>query len=98
MVDHLTQLPGVPSADDARPGMAFYAGTGPAGKTCGDCTWRGYERLSEKKKVNRRTGREEQRAFRSGGCEQYRRLSGGQHGPAVRLYWAACRYFSEVAR
>ena len=36
-MSHMTKLPGVPDRDDVIVGMAHYAGSGPLGKTCGDC-------------------------------------------------------------
>lgn len=36
----LTRLPGIPDRDQAKIGMAYFAGTGPAGKTCGSCEHR----------------------------------------------------------
>jgi len=37
---HMTKLPGVPDRDDVVVGMAHYLGSGPIGKTCGDCAHR----------------------------------------------------------
>jgi hypothetical protein len=39
----MTKVPGVPDRDQAKPGMAYFAGTGPA-KRCGDCKFRSYRR------------------------------------------------------
>jgi hypothetical protein len=33
----MTQIDGVPDNSSRKAGMAHFAGTGPAGKTCGDC-------------------------------------------------------------
>ena len=33
----MTKIPGVPEKKTAKPGMAFYEGSGPLKKTCGDC-------------------------------------------------------------
>jgi hypothetical protein len=33
----LTRIEGVPTRAEVKPGMAHFAYTGPAGKTCGDC-------------------------------------------------------------
>ena len=42
----MTKLPGVPDRADVVCGMAHYRGSGPPGKTCGDCVhrdrWPGY--------------------------------------------------------
>jgi hypothetical protein len=39
-VDCMTKVAGVPSRDDAKPGMAFFAATGPPEKNCGGCKHR----------------------------------------------------------
>jgi hypothetical protein len=88
----MTRLPGVPNREDVKPGMAHYAGSGPAGMTCGDCAYRSYWRPG-KDKVNPRTRLIETTQKRTLGCREYRRLT-GQHGPAVMKEWAACSYFS----
>lgn len=54
MQDYMTKLPGIPSSDQVKDGMAFFAGTGPEGKTCGDCKLRGYQRQSSKETWNER--------------------------------------------
>ena len=43
----MVKIEGVPDHNDVRPGMAYFAGTGPKGKTCGDCKFRGYKSESE---------------------------------------------------
>jgi hypothetical protein len=42
----MTQLPGVPNSRDVIPGMAHFAGTGPTGTYCFQCSyfWNGSER------------------------------------------------------
>ena len=79
--DYLTTLPGAPRRADALPGMAHFAGTGPKGKSCGDCVHRGYYRHEDDRKKRQ-------------GCIQFRRFS-GRSGPAVRREWPACRHFTE---
>lgn len=81
---HLTRLPGVRDSSEIFPGMAHYAGEGPAKKTCGDCAHRGYYR----------TNRDGQ-TFRTGGCRMFPRLA-GRHGPPVKREWAACKYFEAL--
>jgi hypothetical protein len=46
----MTRLPGVPDSDDVNEGMAYFANTGPFGKTCDTCAHRGYWRT--KKRIN----------------------------------------------
>lgn len=81
---HMTRLPGVPDRADAIRGMAHFAGSGPEGKTCGDCRHRGYSRLT----------RDEDHSWWHRGCEMYRRLT-GRFGPRISRDLAACRYFEE---
>lgn len=38
-MSYMTRLKGVPDTDDVKPGMAYFAGTGPIGKTCGKCEY-----------------------------------------------------------
>jgi hypothetical protein len=59
-MSHMTKIPGVPDRSTALPGMAFFAGTGPQGKTCGDCLFRGYQNDNK---------------FHAG-CHRYRQLTG----------------------
>jgi len=84
-MDHLTRIKGVPNSEDVMPGMAFFAGTGPAGKTCGDCCFRGYYRKTMR-------GHEEHTS-RTNACKAFSQLT-GRHGPVVRREWSACKYYS----
>lgn len=81
---HLTRLPGVRDSSEVCPGMAYFADTGPAGKTCGDCAHRGYYRTTHDDKT-----------FRTGGCRMFPRLA-GRHGPPVKREWLACKYFEAL--
>jgi hypothetical protein len=78
------------------PGMAYFADTGPFGKTCKDCAFKGY----------RRTGREKydpakndwvRSVYRCGGCAMFHKLT-GRHGPAISGHLRACRYFQQKAK
>jgi hypothetical protein len=40
----MTKIAGVADRSDAKPGMAFFAGTGPFAESCGTCRHRGYMR------------------------------------------------------
>ena len=64
------------------PGMAFFAGTGPADKTCGDCQFRGYVRGIITKKHGAKTKR-------FNGCAKFHALR-GKHGPAISQYLRSC--------
>lgn len=93
-MSHLTKLPGVPDRDSVKPGMAHYAGSGPYGKTCGSCKWRGYFRKG-KDKVNPRTHMIESKRVKTMGCREFLRLT-HRHGPAVFSEWPACKFYSEA--
>jgi hypothetical protein len=84
--EHLTKSAGEYGPEDVRPGMAFFARTGPAGKTCGDCKHRGYHRTIVAQN-NQST-----RTVKTNACAEFNRLT-GKHGPVVKDYWLACKYF-----
>lgn len=81
----LTKLPGVPTNDCVIPGMANFAGSGPAGKTCGDCVFRGYYRRRET---------DFNKTYKHNGCEKFKKLT-GRHGPAVSRDNPSCKYFMQ---
>ena len=95
-MSHMTRLPGVPDTDDVFPGMASFAGTGPAGKTCESCAQRGYWR-ARKSKFNPRTGLIEERGYQSSSCRMFLTLT-HSHGPAVDKNWRACKYYEANPR
>jgi hypothetical protein len=70
--------------------MAYFAGTGPQGKTCGDCAHRGYQR--EVLSPHSDGGTVWQREYR--GCRRYKQLA-GHDGPVVKTTYAACREFRQ---
>lgn len=90
----MVKLPGVPSRDDAKPGMAFFAGTGPAGKTCGDCKLRGYSRESSHGHWNEARGQLVYRSYRVQKCAQFKKMT-GHHGTDVNAEYRACKYFEQ---
>lgn len=65
----------------SQPGMAHFAGTGPEGKTCGQCAHYGFYRES---KVGK--------SYRVSGCGKYQRLT-GHPGPAFHKDTSSCKYF-----
>jgi len=79
----MTKLPNVPDSSQAIAGMAYFAGTGPFGKTCGDCVHRGYYRTS----VN-------SNSYRVSKYAMYKQFA-GRHGPNVDRHNDACKYFEE---
>jgi hypothetical protein len=78
----LTKVEGVPHRADVIPGMAYFAGTGPADTTCKTCAFRGYHRKS-------RFGN----WYHTNGCEKFRVLSGGKHGARLRPGTSSCKYY-----
>lgn len=84
----MTQLPGVPDRGSIRPGMAYFAGTGPYNTTCGQCVHRGY--WKQRRKMD---GTNNPIYIRS--CEMHRKLS-GTHGPPVDERWPSCKYFDPI--
>ena len=82
MSDNMTKLPGTRNSSEVLPGMAYWQGTGPKGQTCGTCKHRGYWSKDHDK-------------YRRG-CFMFNQLSGGVHGPAVRMFYRACKYWSNV--
>jgi hypothetical protein len=70
-----------------RPGMAHWAGSGPADKTCGECQHLGYWR-----QIQNATGDNiDNRHY--GGCAKYSQLAGGKHGAVILPGTPACRHF-----
>jgi hypothetical protein len=70
------------------PGMAHWAGSGPADATCGKCVHLEYE-----KRTYNDSG-DVIRVVRSSGCAKFHELA-GKHGPPVPPSCAACRYFEK---
>ena len=64
------------------PGMAHFAGTGPNGKTCGQCEFWGYQRETKK-------GLKFQFS-----CKKYNQIT-GKNGSIIPGLTLACRYFDE---
>jgi hypothetical protein len=78
----MVKEPGVPDRADMRPGMAYFAKTGPAGKTCGDCEHRGYYRDSATSRSSYWVSK----------CGQFKAMT-GRHGADVKTDYPACKYF-----
>jgi hypothetical protein len=68
-MSYMTRLAGCFDTDDIKCGMAHFEGTGPAGKSCGDCVHRGYYRKG-KDRFNPRTNLIEESSLvhRAAGC------------------------------
>ena len=86
-MDHMTTLPGIPSKDDYRPGMAYFMGTGPVGKTCGNCANRGYYRKAETS----------DRTYKVSKCAVFKKMT-GNHGADIRANYPACKYFEPASK
>lgn len=93
--DPLTKIEGVPSRDQAIPGMAYFAGTGPDGKTCKDCEHRGYYRQSEKWSEERNCW--VTNSYRVQKCAQFKSMT-GRHGADVAADCRACKYFQQKSK
>ena len=88
----MTKISGVADTDEALPGMAFFAGTGPAGKTCGSCKFRGLIRESQKAIYSEKLQDFYRKSYRTTQCQMYKKLS-GHHGAAVKSEYDACKYY-----
>ena len=91
-MDPMTKLDGVPSRDDALPGMAFFANTGPYGKTCGECKFRGLIRESTKATYSERLQDFVHKSYRTTQCQMFKKLA-GDYGSPVKKDYPACKYF-----
>lgn len=91
----LTKLPGVADSDDALPGMAFFAGTGPVGKTCGHCLHRGLSRQGTKGKYSEKLKDFVYKTYRTTQCAMFKKLNSGVYGAAVKSDYPSCKYFEE---
>jgi hypothetical protein len=70
----------------SRPGMAYFAGTGPFAVSCGDCaSWSYWRQI-------RNASGDLVRTSKSSGCKKFFELT-GRHGPALPPGTEACRYF-----
>lgn len=72
--------------------MAFFAGTGPDGKTCGDCRHRGLTRQSKKAKCIEHLQQFVHKNYRTKQCAMFKKLA-GVHGAAVKPGYPACKYW-----
>lgn len=88
----MTKIDGVPDTDELRSGMAFFAGSGPTGKTCGDCKHRGYMRESRNGKWNASLQQIVHRASRVMKCAMFKKMS-GRHGADIDADYPCCKYF-----
>lgn len=88
----MVKIEGVPDAADAKPGMAFFADTGPFGRTCGECVHRGYTRQSGNGRWDEARQEMIYRHYRVTSCAMFLKMA-GHHGPPVETDYHACKYF-----
>lgn len=93
----MTKIEGVADTDQALPGMAFFAGTGPEGKTCGNCKHRGVIRQSQKAVYSEQAKDFVHKSYRTTQCAMFKKLA-GMHGSAVKKDYPACKYFEARAK
>jgi hypothetical protein len=72
--------------------MAYFAGSGPCGTTCGGCEHRGYRRETRKGQWDDQLKDYITRTYSYGGCAMFRALT-GNYGPAVDKDNPSCKYF-----
>ncbi len=86
---HLTKPQGEEMAslqEKTKPGMAFWSGSGPLGKTCRECVNWGWSKHFR---------RDPWGELRPRMCSKFIRLTGGQKGDGVPHHVEACKYFEE---
>lgn len=88
----MTKIEGVPDSSDVKPGMAFFAKTGPAGTTCGDCKFRGYTRESSKGHWSEAAQDTVYRTYRVQKCLMVKKMT-GHHGADVDADNHSCKFF-----
>jgi hypothetical protein len=93
----MTKVEGAQDRAAAKPGMAFFAGTGPFGKTCGDCAHRGYRRESARGHWDEKLQTEVHRSYRVQKCEMFKKMA-GYHGSDVSADNGACKYFEQKSK
>lgn len=93
-MEGMTVIEGVPDSTSARPGMAFFCGTGPAGKTCGDCIHRGYKREGRKGTWSEKLQQEVYRNYQVQKCAVFKKMA-GKHGQDVDADNPSCKYFQQ---
>lgn len=82
---------------ETMPGMAYMAGTGPHGKTCGDCKFKGFS-YQGRERVSQKTGEIYYQTHRSNGCEKnYELLGKKRPGADIPDRTKACKYFEQRA-
>jgi hypothetical protein len=78
-MSYMTKTEGELDRNSAKPGMAFFANSGPAGETCGNCKHLDGASSGRKKSMAR--------------CGMFKKLAGRQ-GEVIDPGYAACKYFA----
>ena len=87
--DHLTAGPVDTLARATHPGMAHFAGTGPALKTCRECLFWNHKLYDYRAKGGKHRG-----LILPADCKKYRQMT-QQVGAKIPDDAAACKYFDE---
>ena len=87
--DHLTEAPVDQLARASYPGMAHFAGTGPRGKTCRECTFWAHGPHDYRAKNGKYRG-----AIEPAVCKKYKQIT-LQEGSRVPDEAMACRWFEQ---
>ena len=74
---YLTHIEGCPDRSALKAGMAFFAGSGPAGETCGSC---------------RHLDRKTRYGISKARCVMFQKLA-GRKGETIDPKYLACKYF-----
>lgn len=95
--DYLTAAPFDHMARRTHPGMAHFAGTGPAGATCRECVFFGASfntagRFNYSSKTGGKGGQ-----IKPHPCEKFRQMMNGKVGNGVPEDASACKYFDRNA-
>lgn len=81
---------------ETQPGMAHWAGTGPRGKTCGQCVFKGFS-YPGREVTNARTGNTHTVMHRSNGCEKFYKMM-RKVGADLPDKSFSCKYFEQRTR
>jgi hypothetical protein len=93
----MVKVPGVPESETAIAGMAYFSGTGPEGKTCGDCLHRGYRRESQNGTWNELKKEMTYTSYRVQKCARFKSMT-GHHGTDIAADNKCCKYFEAKAK
>jgi len=90
--DKLTSAPADAMARATHPGQAHFAGTGPRGKTCRECTMWAHVKDDYRAKGGKYRG-----LIKPAICSKYKQLM-REEGPAIPEDAMSCKYFEQNDR